>query len=114
MEDSSLRRQSKETNNRQELLPPRKRPQDSALPAMLEALREQEEERRLCAAPLATSLLRSCGSATAMGSNRARERAQATVHEALRCLKANTGNSNRKSAHRDGPDSLLGDPLFEK
>lgn len=81
---------------------------------MLEVLREQEEERRLHAAPLATSLLRSCGSATAGGSNRARERAQATVHEALRCLKANTGNNNRNSAHCDGPESLVGDPLFDK
>ncbi|CAM9168361.1 unnamed protein product [Ectocarpus fasciculatus] len=114
MEDSTLRGQSNEPNHRQELVTPRKKSQDAALAAMLEVLREQDEERRLYAAPLATSLLRSCGSETAGGSNRARERAQATVHEALRCLKANTGNSNRNSAHYDGPESLLGDPLFDK
>ncbi len=60
------------------------------LGAMLQLLREQEEERRIVAVSLAESLLRSCTSAD--GGGGAREKAQATVHEALRCAKANSGN----------------------
>lgn len=74
---------------------------------MLQLLREQEEERRLSAAGLAESLLRSCGSAD--GGGRAKEKAQATVHEALRCAKANSGN---RSSNR-GPTGPLEDGFLD-
>lgn len=85
----------------------------SPLAVMLELLREQEEERRVSAVPLAQSLLHTCGSAGGAG-NRAREIAQATAHEALRYAKANSGNKSSTGAHRRGSASLLEDPLVGK
>ncbi|CAM9573263.1 unnamed protein product [Pylaiella littoralis] len=80
---------------------------------MLELLREQEEERRLAAVPLADSLIRACASASD-GGHRAMERAQATAYEALRCGKADSGNHNSSSEHRVGSDSRLENAVFEK
>lgn len=90
---------------------PTRRP--SPLAAMLELLREQEEERRLAAVPLADSLIRACASASD-GGHRAMERAQATAYEALRCGKADSGNHNSSSEHRVGSDSRLENAVFEK
>lgn len=82
---------------------------------MLELLREQEEERRATAVALAQSLLRACGSAGGSGTgNRAREIAQATAHEVLRCAKAKSGYKGSTSAHHRGSSSLLADPLGGK
>lgn len=50
---------------------------------MLETLQQQEDERRRRAGPLAAFLLRACA-----GLSKVRERAQVTVHEALRQAKA--------------------------
>lgn len=86
----------------------------SPLAAMLELLREQEEERRNSAASLAQSLLRSCGSTEGTGSSRAREIAQATAHEALRSAKANSGNKSNTGAHHQGSASLLEDSVVGK
>lgn len=82
---------------------------------MLELLREQEEERRVTAVSLSQSLLRACGSAGGTGAgNRAKEKAQATAHEALRCAKANSGNKRSTGTHHQGSASLLEDPFVGK
>lgn len=88
-------------------------PPSAPLARMLELLREQEEERQVTAVSLAQSLLRTCGSAGGAG-KRAREIAQATAHEALRCAKANSGNKSGASAHHQGSASLFEDPLVGK
>lgn len=88
-------------------------PPNLPLAVMLELLREQEEERRVSAVSLAQTLLRACGSAGGAG-NRAREIAQATAHEALRCAKANSGNKRSASAHCRQSESLPEDALEDK
>lgn len=88
---------------------------NSPLAVMLELLRQQKEERRATAVSLAQSVLRACGSAGGTGGgNRAREIAQATAHEALRCAKANSGNKNSSSAHHQGSEFSLEDLLAGK
>lgn len=78
---------------------------------MLQLLREQEEERRIIAVSLSESLLRSCTSAG--GGGGAREKAQATVHEALRCAKANRGNKI-SNEHRRGSTWRPEDQFLDK
>lgn len=84
------------TDDEQASPSPRTVPQQT-LTTMLELLRDQEEQRRVAAASLATSLLRACANVAEDGENdkRAWERAQATVRQALRKARANSGNRNK-------------------
>lgn len=73
----------------------------SALLSILETLRDQEDERRQRVGSLVKSLLQACGG----GSNKARERAQVTAHEALRQAKAFNARGGASTAN-DYPASL--------
>lgn len=77
---------------------------------MLQLLQEQYQERRLRAGPLAISLLRDCGSVNggSSGGNKAIERAQITVHEALRLAKVTNGQGSSREIYAEQQISYTG------